>query len=195
MSTAPGPSDFVQSPTHVHPVAIRGDRQVVFAYSCLFNPNLDANNRVVHAMPTTGLEGLGGMNPVRFKSLCLPAVIVLRPPPQAQREMISQVEFLQLDDMPGTGVMTPARFRDHLPHFLDEETFPNLIYLCISRTWNPPSLAEYGIPSLPYDEAQRDRDKVEWNARLVTVLLEMRNTQTWPKARGPVTLEFRVVAS
>lgn len=56
-------------------------------------------------------------------------------------------------------------------------------------------MAEYGIPSLPYDEAQRDRDKVEWNARLVTVLLEMRNTQTWPKARGPVTLEFRVVAS
>lgn len=56
-------------------------------------------------------------------------------------------------------------------------------------------MAKYGIPDPAYDEAQRDRDKVEWNARLVNVLLEMRNTWTWPKSREPVTLEFRVVAS
>lgn len=36
---------------------------------------------------------------------------------------------------------------------------------------------------------------MEWNARLVSVLLEMRKRQKWPMVRGPVTLEFRVVAS
>lgn len=51
------------------------------------------------------------------------------------------------------------------------------------------------IGSPVYDDKQRDIDRVRWNQRLVSELLEMRNTPVWPQARGPVTFEFRVVES
>lgn len=106
----PQSSDFSQSTTNVHPIAIRGNGHAVVAYTRLFEDS-DAENRVVHAMPTTLTLPLHprDIHTFRFRSLCLPAAVIV-PYPKIPKEVVNKVEFLQVYDIPGTEMMPPAKF-------------------------------------------------------------------------------------